>query len=59
MTGISSDHLLGRLHRQLILDCYFFNKDCCQTKLVFVCPILELKLIVLDVVNVVLVDVET
>jgi hypothetical protein len=40
---------------------YLLNKDSCQTKLVFLCPILqvELKLIGLDSVDVLLVDVET
>jgi hypothetical protein len=35
------------------------NKDSCPRQLVFLCPILELKLIGLASVDVVLVDVET
>jgi hypothetical protein len=39
---------------------FLLNKDSCQTKIVFlVCPILELKLVGLESVVVVLVDVET
>jgi alcohol dehydrogenase YqhD (iron-dependent ADH family) len=38
---------------------FFLNKDSCQTKLVFSCPILELKLIGLESVDVVLVNIET
>jgi hypothetical protein len=37
---------------------FLLNKDSCQTNLVFLCPIFELKLIRLDFVDVVLVDVE-
>ena len=38
---------------------FLLNKDSCQTNLVLLCPILELKLIGLDSVDAVLVDVET
>jgi hypothetical protein len=38
---------------------FFLKKDSCQTKLVFVCPILGLKFIGLESVDVVLVDVLT
>jgi hypothetical protein len=64
MTVISSEHLFcsscwegytGATHFGLN---FLLNKDSCQTKSVFVCPILELKLIGLESVNVVCVDVE-
>jgi hypothetical protein len=38
---------------------YFLTRILAKQNLFFVCPILELKLIVLDFVDVVLVDVET
>ena len=68
MTGISSEHLFcsncwegntGATHFGLN---FLFNKDSCKTKvitLVLVCPILELKLIGLEYIFVVLVDVKT
>ncbi len=37
----------------------FLNKDSCQSKLVFLCPILEWKLIGLESVDVLRVDIET
>ncbi len=65
MTGISSEHLFclrcwegytGATHFGSKL---FLNKDSCQTKRILLCPILELKLIGLESVDGVLVDVET
>ena len=65
MTGISSEHLFcsscwegdtGATHFVLKI---ILNKDSCQTKPVFLFQILELKLICVDSVDVVLVDVET
>jgi hypothetical protein len=52
--------LLGRRHRDntFWVD-ILLNKDSCPKKLVFLCLILELKLIGLDSVDVVLEDVET
>ncbi len=50
--------LLGRRHRGDTLK-FLLNKDSCQTNLVILCPILELRLIGLDSVDVLLVDVET
>ena len=38
---------------------FLLNKDSCQTNPVLLCPILELKLIGLDSVDAVLVDVKT
>jgi hypothetical protein len=38
---------------------FLLDKDSCQPKLLFLCPILELKVIGLDSIDVVLVDVET
>jgi hypothetical protein len=38
---------------------FLLNKDSCQTNIVLLCPILELKVIGLNSVDVVLVDVET
>ncbi len=65
MTFISSEHLFcsscwegdtGATHFGFKT---LLNKDSCRTKLVFLCPILELKLIGLESVDVVLVVVET
>jgi hypothetical protein len=65
MAGISSEHLFcsscwegntGATHFGLN---FFLKKDSCQTKLVFLCPILELKLIGLESADALLVDVET
>ena len=65
MTGISSEHLFcssgwegntGATHFGLK---FLLNKDSCQTNLVLLCPILELKLIGLYSVDAVLVDVKT
>jgi hypothetical protein len=61
MTGISSEHLFclscwegntGATHYGLK---FFLKKDSCQTKLVFLCPILKLKSVGLESVDVVLV----
>jgi hypothetical protein len=51
--------LLKRKYRGNTFWVKFFIKDSCQTKVVFLCPILELKLMGLESVDVVLVDVET
>jgi hypothetical protein len=65
MNGISSDHLIY-LEGDTGATCCglesLLNKDFCKSKdskLVFLCPILELKLIYLDSVDGVLVDFET
>ena len=64
MTGISSEHLFcsscweGNTEETHFGLKFLLNKDCCRTKLVFLCPILELKLIGLESVDIVLVDVE-
>jgi hypothetical protein len=65
MTGISSKYLICSSCLKDYTGATFFesnylsNQDSCQTKLVFVCPILELKFIGLECIDVVLVDVET
>ena len=65
MTGISLAHLFcthcwegyrGATHFEFN---FLLNKDSCQTNHVFLSPIIIVKLIGLDVVDVVLVDVET
>jgi hypothetical protein len=64
MTGISPEHLFcsscweGDTRATHFGLNFLSNKDSCQTKLVFVCPILGLKLIGLESVDVVLVNVE-
>jgi hypothetical protein len=64
-TGISSEHLFcfscweGNTVATHFWLNFLLNKDSCRTKLVFLCPILELILVGLEFVDVVLVDVET
>jgi hypothetical protein len=65
MTGISFEHLFcsscskGDTGATQVGLKVLLNKDSCRTKLVFLCPILELNLIGVKSVDVVLVDVET
>jgi hypothetical protein len=65
MIGISSKHLFcsrcwggdtGATHFVLKI---LLNKDSCRKKLVFLCLILELKLIGLETVHIVIADVKT
>jgi hypothetical protein len=64
MTGISSEHLFcsscweGNTEATHFGLKFLLHKDCCRTKLVFLCPILELRLTGLESVDVVLVDVD-